>query len=144
MNKHELAVTDRRKVLLICGPPGAGKTTRARQIAQAERLEVFDRDDTRWRGDDRAYLAALAALGRDPAARAVVIRSGSTRARRAQVAALCGATACELLIPPYAACAERVQRRRRGDWRATLAGVIRWYREYDEDKARPSPTSRAW
>jgi hypothetical protein len=73
-----------------------------------------------------------------------VIRSGSTRARRLEVAQLCGATAVELMIPPYATCAERVQRRRRGDWRATLAGVVRWYREYDEDKAAPSPTSRAW
>jgi len=113
-------------------------------LAQAEGLEVFDRDEARWQGNDRLYLAALARLGADPAARAVVIRSGSTRARRAEVAQLCGATAVELMIPPYAACAERVQSRRRGDWRATLAGVVRWYREYDEDKARPSPTSRAW
>lgn len=58
-----------RFVVLLCGPPGAGKTTAAR----ASGLAVFDSDEPRW--SSRAeFTAALTQLGATPDAQAVVIR----------------------------------------------------------------------
>jgi len=69
-----------REVVLICGPPGAGKSTYARSTG----LKVYDRDDPQWTSE-RQFRQALERLRRDPSAQAAVIRSGATRS-----AAACG------------------------------------------------------
>jgi len=132
-----VASGDTRRVVLLCGPPGAGKTTRAHELAGAEGLQVLDRDDPCW-FDDEHYTRAMVKVGQTTNARAVVIRCASTARARAEAAARVGATEVELLLPPLPVCRERVTRRARGNWRATLAGVDRWFTEYHRD--RPPPT----
>lgn len=60
----QAGATQRRVVVLLCGPPGAGKTTIARQ---APGLTIYDRDDPLW-DNDTDFTAALTRLGRTPTA----------------------------------------------------------------------------
>lgn len=110
-----------RLVVLLCGPPGAGKTTAAR----ASGLRVFDRDDPEWSGEAE-FAAAIEALRFEPGARAVVIRSGATSSARARAAELVGATHTYLLLEPREVLMRRVARRDRADRVRTTAGVVRW------------------
>jgi broad-specificity NMP kinase len=147
-------VTDRR-VVLVCGPPGAGKTTRARALAEAEGLAVYDWDDPQWIGEAH-FLQAMRAVGADASARAVVIRCAATRARRAQAAALCRATDIEVLVEDPEVCLARILERGRGDVRKQMRGVRTWFAEERADRVpyrtdAPAPTratrgvvSRAW
>ena len=113
-------------VVLLCGPPGAGKTTAAR----ASGLDVFDRDDPRWTSD-RHFDAALSALGRSRDARAVVIRSGATRAAREATARQVGATHIYAILGEDHA--RRIANRGRADARQTVAGVRYWFDRFDGD-----------
>lgn len=122
-----------RRVVLVCGPPGAGKTTRARALAEAEALAVFDWDDPQWTGEAH-FRQALRAVGRDPAARAVVIRCAATRARRAEAVAMCRATEVELLVPDQRVCVARVIERGRGDVRKQVRAVATWFAEERADR----------
>lgn len=140
-----------RRVILLCGPPGAGKTTRARDLSEQHGLDVFDRDDRqRWNGD-RDFRLALARLAGDPDAAAVVIRSCPTRSARLEVVQLCGATEVELLAPDAAVCRQRVLDRGT-NVRAGLAGVKAWFAAYDAEEWRLPPavlaattfSSREW
>lgn len=144
-----------RRVVLIAGPPGAGKTTRARQLG----LRVLDLDDVEWAGDDRRFRAALAALGRDRSADAVVIRSCATASAWRKTAALVGATSTELLNPGPDVCRRRITADSGRDYVARtwssvgsrLAGVTTWYSAHAADPWQPArqpaaaPTpSRKW
>lgn len=110
-----------RVVVLLCGPPGAGKTTAAR----ASGLEVFDRDDDRWAGE-RDFTEALARLNYRRDARAVVIRSGATASARRRAAALIGATHTFVITGDRQELARRVARRNRADRVRTTAGIRQW------------------
>lgn len=117
-----------RLVVLLCGPPGAGKSTAAR----ASGLDVYDRDDPQWTSEQQ-FTAALAQLAHDPNARAVVIRSGATSSARSKAGQLIGATHTYLLLLDQAELGHRVARRNRADRDATLAAIGTWFRRFDHD-----------
>lgn len=138
-----------RVVIVLCGPPGAGKTTAAR----ASGLEVYDRDDPQWTSEAH-FSAALGNLGRDPDARAVVIRWAPRSRDRADVCAQVNATACYLLTEDRDTLARRINARNRPDAPGTLAGIRRWFEAYDDRDHVPAfpgwapalgrRTSREW
>lgn len=122
-----------RLVVLLCGPPGAGKTTTAAQSG----LTVYDRDDPQW-ASEREFTAALTALAHDPAARAVVLRSAASSSARAKAAALCRPTHTYLLLPPTVRHAEQRIAHRDGQARATtLAALHDWYARHDRHDGVP-------
>ena len=127
-----------RRVVLLCGPAGAGKTTWAR----ASGLTVYDRDDPQWAGSESAFRAAIATLAYDPDARAVVISSGATTSARAWATQLIGATQTHMIDTPADECKRRVQRRARSHppMRVQLASIDQWWATYEPQKV----ASRDW
>ena len=118
---------DGRRVVILCGPPGAGKTTAAR----ASGLTVFDRDDPQWQSE-RQFTDALRALGRDPSAQAVVIRSGASSSARARWSRMVAATHVFMVMASPAECVRRVRERGRDDLRSGVAAVPRWFESFDD------------
>lgn len=132
-----------RRVVLLCGPAGAGKTTRAHTLG----LEVYDVDDDEWDNSERYFRAALRHLGMKPNAQAVVIRSGATRSARAKAAALIGATEVQVLDTDEATCIERVIRRNRPRpaLHVQIAAVKSWWQAYEPDtRLDLGSPSRTW
>lgn len=126
-----------RVVILLCGPSGAGKTT----IAKQSGLVVYDRDDPHWTGENH-FVTALARIGHDPTARAVVIRAAASSKSRANWALLTRATATYLVVESQAECARRITSRRRADVKGTLASLPKWFGTFDNDDN--APQFRAW
>lgn len=118
-----------RRVILICGPPGAGKTTHAHTLG----LPVYDLDDPQWNGDERLFIPALARLGATPAAQAAVIRSGATQSARDTAVALIGATDTHMIIVDRDECIRRVRQRnrQRPSVERQIAAVAQWFRQYE-------------
>lgn len=123
-----------RRVVLICGPPGAGKTTYAHGLG----LEVYDRDDDRW-SSDREFDEALRRVARDRTAQAAVIRSGATPTARAAAAALCQATETIVLAVDQATCAARIRHRGREHHHREIAAVTTWWNNYAPDATTHPP-----
>lgn len=121
-----------RRVVVLCGPPGAGKTTAAR----ASGLPVFDRDDPGWESE-AAFCRALEPLARDPRASAVVIRSGASSSARSKAVGLVAATHVFLLMPDASTCAARVRQRDRRDRHTGLAAIGSWFERFDHRDGVP-------
>lgn len=136
-----------RRVVLVCGPPGAGKTTLAKSLG----LQVYDIDDPQWGNDETRFKHALEQLNRDLEARAVVIRSGATRTARAKAAALVAATETTVVLTPEAECIKRVVQRNRPrpPLKVQIAAVKSWWAKYEPDSdttmwTPPGVTARDW
>lgn len=136
-----------RRVVLVCGPPGAGKTTLAKSLG----LTVYDIDDPQWDNNETRFKAALEHLNRDLDAQAVVIRSGATRTARAKAAALIGATETTVVTTPEAECIKRVvaRNRPRPPLKVQIAAVKTWWTKYEPDTVNlvttaPNVTIRNW
>lgn len=115
-----------RLVVVLIGPPGAGKTTAAHESG----LDVYDSDDPRWSGEQE-FRQAISRLATNPHARAVVIRSGATGAARRKAAALVAATHLYVIAPGKDICTHRVKARGRPGWEREVQGVISWYARTD-------------
>jgi shikimate kinase len=117
-------VTSNRIVVLLCGPPGAGKS----RAAKASGMAVYDRDDG-W--SEAEFRRAIAQLRHDRTAHAVVISSGATPSARRRVAASIGATHTLLLMADKDVLRQRIRKDRRADTVARIAGVEAWFRDCD-------------
>lgn len=120
------AAQPERLVVVLCGPPGAGKST----IARSSGLQVFDRDEPKWRGEGD-FRAALRRIAADPDARAVVIRTGATSSARATARRLVNATHCYLVRVDEQTARARIQKRERADKVRVLAGLPKWFADFD-------------
>lgn len=135
-----------RRVILICGAPGSGKTT----LAHTTGLTVYDLDDPQWHGSERLFRDALRKLAQDPQAQAAVIRCAATPSARARAASMCSATEVVVLDTDLQTCIERIVQRSRGDVRTQIAAAQGWWKSHEADPhtpttiTRPLTTSRAW
>jgi len=139
-----------RRVVLVCGPPGAGKTTLAKSLG----LEVYDLDDPQWGDSERLFKTHLRRLASDPSAHAVVIRAGATLTARAAAQALIQATEVTVVETPADECIRRVieRNRPRPPMNMQIAAVRRWWERYEpgtpETRQMPAPSigeaSRDW
>lgn len=136
-----------RRVVLVCGPPGAGKTTLARSLG----LDVYDIDDERWGNSEHTFRRHLALLASNLDAQAVVIRAGATRTARAKASALIGATETIVVTTPEAECIKRVvaRNRPRPPIKVQIAAVKTWWSRYEPDTLEtvttaPNVTIRDW
>lgn len=125
-----------RQVVMICGPPGAGKTTHAHSLG----LEVYDLDDARWHGSDALFRAALVKLREDPAAKAAVIRTGATLSARQRAATMMGATECLVIDTDLATCVERIKARGRQEppIHIQIKAARDWWAKYEPGPVRLS------
>jgi 5-methylcytosine-specific restriction endonuclease McrA len=123
-----------RLVVVLFGPPGAGKTTIARQSG----LTVYDRDDPQWKPYGEAHFRrGIARIADDPYAGAVVIRSGSTSSARRRTIGEITATHAYLILTDPAVCHQRVGHRRRSDHQTSQAAIDTWYAKYDHADGLP-------
>ena len=118
-----------RLVIILCGPPGAGKTTIARQQDQ---LDILDWDDPQWTSRAQ-FTKAMRDIAANPHARAVIIRSGATTTARVRARRTARATHTFLVNTPEAVCRQRVIQRHRGDENQSLQGITGYFIAFDHN-----------
>lgn len=118
-----------RRVVLICGPPGAGKTTYAHALG----LHVYDLDDEQWQGNDSLFRAELIKVRENTAAQAAVIRTGATLSARRKAVSNCGATEVVVIDTPFAECVRRIKQRGRTEPPISfqVGGARQWWDKYE-------------
>ena len=120
-----------RRVVLIVGPPGAGKSTRAQELGLHHlEWEHFT--------NDAAFVAAAKAHCLAPDAQAVVVRCCDTPAEQAEWEQMLDVTETIVLDTPLDECKRRIADRRRPRWRGEIVAAERWW------QGRTRPASRQW
>lgn len=134
MNGARVVLPSGRLVVLLFGPPGAGKTTLARQLAG---VDVYDRDDPQWGtvNPEGPFSRALHQLGQRADARAVVIRAGTTATARARHARTVAATHAWLVWVDADVAHSRVKQRARDP--KDHVNVVNWYVRHDHGSDVP-------
>lgn len=123
-----------RKVILVTGPPCAGKTTYARQHAQPGDL-ILDQDES----GAKAMSRGLARVARMVNGTAWVIRCSPGPKRRQHLAEQIRATDTVLLAPPLDLL--RARAKQRPGQRRTLGAITHWHRVEKHDPP-PAPPPR--
>lgn len=137
-----------RHVELIFGPPCAGKTTLARQLASAEPGGlIIDADliaqelgsTVEWDHHpaitaeaQRLWRARLEQTAATRGVRAWIVRCAPTHAERARLTRITGAQHTQLLLPDRATLLVRASQRPNPE--TTRHAVDRWLREYQHDQ----------
>ena len=125
-----------RRVILIVGPPGSGKTTHA----MATGLRHLEREQF---PTDHAFRAAATRAANKPGAQLAIIRCCPTLTEQAEWVAMIGATEVHVMPTDQDECIRRCRRRGRSRWRGEVAAVERWFASRGT-AVREQVTSRQW
>ena len=113
-----------RRVVLIVGPPGAGKTTLATTMAEAEDLQHIEREDYE---DDDQYKREAHRLAHEPDAQLITIRCCITMEEQAEWVGRIDPTETIIVDTPEREAIHRCKMRGRANWRSEVVAVRRWW-----------------
>lgn len=134
-----------RQVVLVCGPPGSGKSTLARQL-HSNVLELEFIVAETWQLRLKLFGRACFRLGRNPSARAAVVRGAPTQAERDHHVNLCKPSKVIVLLTPPDVCHQRVAERNRATVDGEHKAIDAWWATWNAEHAMPSTLnpSRQW
>ena len=133
----------RRDVTLICGPPGSGKSTLARQL-HGHVLELESITADTWQARLKLFGRACYRIGRDPMARAAVVRGAPTQAERDHHVELCKPSKVIVLLTPADVCHQRVAERNRSTVAGEHEAIDAWWQAWSVEHPDDLEVTRRW